>query len=58
LSIPGAHRTLRAGMPKKGGKKGKGKKKEEDWGAIAREQYVTIEVRHARRSPARPAHRC
>ena len=32
-------------MPKKGGKKGKGKKKEEDWGTIAREQYVTIEVR-------------
>jgi|TARA_B110001469_G_scaffold61011_1_gene58543 hypothetical protein len=31
-------------MPKKGGK-GKGKKKEQDWGEIVREQYVTIEVR-------------
>ena len=36
------HRKLR--MPKKGGK-GKGKKKEPDWGEIVREQYVTIEVR-------------
>ena len=31
-------------MPKKGGK-GKGKKKEPDWGEIVREQYVTIEAR-------------
>ena len=36
------HRERR--MPKKGGK-GKGKKKEPDWGEIVREQYVTIEVR-------------
>eukprot|EP00908_Phaeocystis_cordata_P007794 Transcript_1847.p3 GENE.Transcript_1847~~Transcript_1847.p3 ORF type:complete len:140 (+),score=76.76 Transcript_1847:148-567(+) len=35
-------------MPKKGGKKGKGKKKEEDWGTIAREQYVTIEMRNSK----------
>ena len=33
-------------MPKKGGKKGKGKAKVLDWGEIVREQYVTIEVRH------------
>ena len=34
-------------MPKKGGKKGgkKGKGKVEDWGAIAREQYVHVEER-------------
>ena len=35
-------------MPKKGGKKGKGKAKVLDWGEIVREQYVTIEVRHDR----------
>ena len=34
-------------MPKKGGKKGKGKAKVLDWGEIVREQYVTIEVCHA-----------
>lgn len=41
-------------MPKKGGK-GKGKKKEPDWGEIVREQYVTIEVRddHAATAAAR-----
>jgi len=40
-----------------GGKKSSGKKKkEEDWGAIAREQYVTIEVHHAAPCCLCPSH--
>ena len=39
--------------PKKkgGGKKGKGKKKVEDWGAIEREQFVMLEVNPTPMSP-------